>query len=393
MCPLRTGDIRPRRAPTAPPPPPSTHFSATTRAGAGIRQAGMWEWAPALSSRDVSKSRVYSRRTPPGSLYFVSDWLLRTAKRLLLVGLPPGIIDFRMYSHTLAYIWSSLTTCCRFASILVTAASTRNMYAKDCVWTPRLAVNLLASHEGELGSIPGRVTPEYTHVVIVPDDGAGRRVFLGISLFPCTLIPALLHTSIILIGPQDLAVKSPSIYLDAEVPFSTNADLLQVALSISPNCSLVSFLEGLFAINNVPSCYNNVPSCYNNVPICYNNVQENKPQSHVHLKYKIERWQSGFDDRRVRAGRCRWLANFLADLVYSSAFAFWILRLLHIHVISSSLALQMLMSVARFHITANLSVEIVTFVFHRFDARTQYRRRNICLSRNSQHRFTPLSLD
>ncbi|KAJ8885985.1 hypothetical protein PR048_012191 [Dryococelus australis] len=45
-------------------------------------------------------------------------------------------------------------------------------------------VCLLAYHQGEPRSIPGRVTPGFSHVGIVPDDTAGRRVFSGISLSP-----------------------------------------------------------------------------------------------------------------------------------------------------------------------------------------------------------------
>ncbi|KAJ8872433.1 hypothetical protein PR048_026037 [Dryococelus australis] len=45
-------------------------------------------------------------------------------------------------------------------------------------------VRLLASHQGEPGSIPRRTTPGFSHVGIVPDDAAGRRVFSGISRFP-----------------------------------------------------------------------------------------------------------------------------------------------------------------------------------------------------------------
>ncbi|KAJ8871260.1 hypothetical protein PR048_027566 [Dryococelus australis] len=46
---------------------------------------------------------------------------------------------------------------------------------------------------GEPGSIPGRITLGFSHVRIVPGDAAGRRNLLGISRFPRTLIPALLH--------------------------------------------------------------------------------------------------------------------------------------------------------------------------------------------------------
>ncbi|KAJ8873696.1 hypothetical protein PR048_024528 [Dryococelus australis] len=42
---------------------------------------------------------------------------------------------------------------------------------------------LLASHQGEPGSIPGRLTRGLSHVVVVPDDAAGRRVFSGVSRF------------------------------------------------------------------------------------------------------------------------------------------------------------------------------------------------------------------
>ncbi|KAJ8890858.1 hypothetical protein PR048_010367 [Dryococelus australis] len=53
---------------------------------------------------------------------------------------------------------------------------------------------LLTSHQGEPGSIPGRVTPGFSHVGIVPDDATGWRVFSEISLLPHPLFPALLHT-------------------------------------------------------------------------------------------------------------------------------------------------------------------------------------------------------
>ncbi|KAJ8882555.1 hypothetical protein PR048_014366 [Dryococelus australis] len=60
-------------------------------------------------------------------------------------------------------------------------------------------VRLLTSHLGEPVSIPGGVTPGFSHVGIVPDDAAGRRVFSRISRS---------HTHITLIGSQDLNVKS-----------------------------------------------------------------------------------------------------------------------------------------------------------------------------------------
>ncbi|KAJ8895353.1 hypothetical protein PR048_000685 [Dryococelus australis] len=56
---------------------------------------------------------------------------------------------------------------------------------------------VLAYHQGELGSIPVRVIPGFSHVGIMPDDAAGRRVFSGISRFLRPFVPALLHTHLI----------------------------------------------------------------------------------------------------------------------------------------------------------------------------------------------------
>ncbi|KAJ8867729.1 hypothetical protein PR048_031532 [Dryococelus australis] len=55
-----------------------------------------------------------------------------------------------------------------------------------------LVVRLLTSLLGEPGSIPGGVTTRLTHLGIVPDNAAGRRVFSGLSRFPLFPIPALL---------------------------------------------------------------------------------------------------------------------------------------------------------------------------------------------------------
>ncbi|KAJ8878707.1 hypothetical protein PR048_019292 [Dryococelus australis] len=59
------------------------------------------------------------------------------------------------------------------------------------------SIILITSHQGEPGSIPGRVTPGFSQVGIVPDDAAGRRVFTGIPRFPFSCIPALLYSDLI----------------------------------------------------------------------------------------------------------------------------------------------------------------------------------------------------
>ncbi|KAJ8897257.1 hypothetical protein PR048_002603 [Dryococelus australis] len=59
---------------------------------------------------------------------------------------------------------------------------------------------LLASHLGKQGSIPGRVTPRFSHVGIVLDYAAGRRVSSVLSFRRCSIL-----TLIALIGSQALA--------------------------------------------------------------------------------------------------------------------------------------------------------------------------------------------
>ncbi|KAJ8889280.1 hypothetical protein PR048_008778 [Dryococelus australis] len=51
--------------------------------------------------------------------------------------------------------------------------------------------SMLASHQGEPESIPGQANTGFSHVVIVPDDAAGLRVFPAISRFPRPFILAL----------------------------------------------------------------------------------------------------------------------------------------------------------------------------------------------------------
>ncbi|KAJ8894995.1 hypothetical protein PR048_000304, partial [Dryococelus australis] len=52
---------------------------------------------------------------------------------------------------------------------------------------------LLAPHLGEPGSVPGRATPGFSRVGIVPDYAVDRRVFSGISRFSRPCIPTLFH--------------------------------------------------------------------------------------------------------------------------------------------------------------------------------------------------------
>ncbi|KAJ8895550.1 hypothetical protein PR048_000886 [Dryococelus australis] len=52
-----------------------------------------------------------------------------------------------------------------------------------------------ASHQGDPGLIPGRVTLGFSLMEVAPDDAAGRRVFTEISRFSRPCIPTLLYTA------------------------------------------------------------------------------------------------------------------------------------------------------------------------------------------------------
>ncbi|KAJ8882581.1 hypothetical protein PR048_014392 [Dryococelus australis] len=98
----------------------------------------------------------------------MSDWLLHAVKDSLLA----GAVSWRVGDRALMGE--------RRSNILVACAAGCN-WALAAVEPRYVVVRLLASHQGEPGSIPGGVVPEFAHVEIVLYDAAGRRVFLGIS--------------------------------------------------------------------------------------------------------------------------------------------------------------------------------------------------------------------
>ncbi|KAJ8894224.1 hypothetical protein PR048_006836 [Dryococelus australis] len=86
-----------------------------------------------------------------------------------------------MYKY--ADINCTLVVCCHIAR--------RRLYQRSPGGVKH-SISTLTSHPGEPGPIPGRATG-FSQVGIVPDDAVGRRVFSGISRFPRSFIPALLH--------------------------------------------------------------------------------------------------------------------------------------------------------------------------------------------------------
>ncbi|KAJ8870352.1 hypothetical protein PR048_029373 [Dryococelus australis] len=87
-------------------------------------------------------------------------------------------------------------------------------------------VGLLASHKGgRPSSIPGRFTPKFSQVGIVPDDAADRQVSSGISHFPRPCVPALLHTHL---SSPSSALKT-SVLRAAQISSLTRLNMLQIA--------------------------------------------------------------------------------------------------------------------------------------------------------------------
>ncbi|KAJ8884013.1 hypothetical protein PR048_015870 [Dryococelus australis] len=84
-----------------------------------------------------------------------------------------------------------LEECGRNNSSLHKGTIPRGKYCGGVVVIP------LASHLVEPGSISGGIALGFSRMGIVPDDDAVARVFLGISRFAHSCIPALLHTHLI----------------------------------------------------------------------------------------------------------------------------------------------------------------------------------------------------
>ncbi|KAJ8874324.1 hypothetical protein PR048_025170 [Dryococelus australis] len=91
-----------------------------------------------------------------------------------------------------------------------------------------VVVRLLAPQQGEPGSIPGGAAPGFSHVGIVPDDVAGRRVFSGISSFPRPCIPALLHTHLASSSPP----PKTSMFRAAQLLTHSNVALNMLVLEL-----------------------------------------------------------------------------------------------------------------------------------------------------------------
>ncbi|KAJ8879968.1 hypothetical protein PR048_020589 [Dryococelus australis] len=97
------------------------------------------------------------------------------------------------------------------------------------------AVNLLASHQGDPGSIPGRVTPDLRMgascqtIPLIDWPSRGSPVYLALSFRSCSVL-----TSITLIGSLDLDVKRrPNLFTHIETSESIQASVTE---AVADNC-------------------------------------------------------------------------------------------------------------------------------------------------------------
>ncbi|KAJ8873748.1 hypothetical protein PR048_024582 [Dryococelus australis] len=180
----------------------------------GVKPGSPWWEASSLTAQDhATFSQLQeSRRGLVGTAVGVvrDEGLLK-----LWSGLSPAIYRNAVYCGARIVIYQQLR------DNLLGPDPDTDVYPLWCVrshggW----AVSLLASHQGEPGSIPGRVTG-FSQVGIVPDDAVGRRIFSGISRSPRPFIPAPLHihfnhplkTS--LLGATQISSLTPSLLKSA----------------------------------------------------------------------------------------------------------------------------------------------------------------------------------
>ncbi|KAJ8891929.1 hypothetical protein PR048_004488 [Dryococelus australis] len=161
-------------------------------------------------SRPMVEVAGKDRENPPNSGIVWHDCHLQkfgTNRPGVEPGSPRLEASMQRLGHTAFY--GSMNVACIGRSCQTKLATGRLTHAEDirdvfirCVLKydsdeGELTVRILASHQGEQGSISGRVTPGFSQVEIMLDDVPVWRVFSGISRFPSLRISAQLHSRLI----------------------------------------------------------------------------------------------------------------------------------------------------------------------------------------------------
>ncbi|KAJ8866215.1 hypothetical protein PR048_032058 [Dryococelus australis] len=155
---------------------------------------------PTAKPPSITQGDAKNPNTIPFILLTVTGWPMRTfSRRIIMRGVK--LANKRELDRVAKLRWETNREASHnqtLFSLPAKLAPSSHSYAGLETGVPRghggSAVRLLASRYGEPDLIPGRGQSGFTQVGIVPDDAAGRRVFLGISRFPCPCIPALLLT-------------------------------------------------------------------------------------------------------------------------------------------------------------------------------------------------------
>ncbi|KAJ8871453.1 hypothetical protein PR048_027770 [Dryococelus australis] len=119
---------------------------------------------------------------------FIEDALILTPRRMCRLVLT-AVERARLWSTALAMVATAQAH--REAWYLLSCSYT--LLPTELWGRGGTVARALVSHRGDPGTIPGGFTPGFSHVGIVLDDVACRRVFSGYSRFPRTCIPALLR--------------------------------------------------------------------------------------------------------------------------------------------------------------------------------------------------------
>ncbi|KAJ8894654.1 hypothetical protein PR048_007318 [Dryococelus australis] len=105
-------------------------------------------------------------------------------------------------------------------------------------------VRLLASRLGKQGSIPSRVNPAFSHVGIVPQDVASRRVFSGISRFPAfSFLRSLTHLCAPVLRVRPRAMCSMWTARSTDTPYITRNDKGRSDGSVPAPCATRDVFE------------------------------------------------------------------------------------------------------------------------------------------------------
>ncbi|KAJ8874863.1 hypothetical protein PR048_022753 [Dryococelus australis] len=182
-----------------------------------------------------------------------------------------------------------------------------------------VARNVNMTHQGELGSIPGGVASGVSHVIVMPDDAAGRRVFSAISRVPPPLYSGAASRSLperLNLGPLSrtkLSDQRPR--MQPLITWSTNAlDTTLSRLGLPTEGRKTKATSGKSPSTKVAGRQMISRPC---------NSREHEPWRNLLRTILLPPGITGFYSWRVRprifacgnrAGRCRSLANILGDL-------------------------------------------------------------------------------